>query len=422
MFRTSLVKKAAVMSIAAATLVALAGCSSPAESTDQTLTFVTYTGGDAGQKYTDLIASFEEANPGVTVDVEVLPGDDTYNSVVNSRLQGGTSPDIFEVLNSVPGLKPYVDAGLVTDLSDEDWVEGQVDAVKDASTFFDGKTYASISQLDGAGVLYNVDLFEANGVAVPTNWDEFQEAIAAFKAAGVIPLATGAADGWPLGVQALSMAAELPDFSIDSSTAAGLADGSVKFSDSGWVNVVQDFESLVKNGSYDPNASGIAWPASAEDFAAGKAAMLIQGTFAISAVRAANPDLDMSMFVLPYVGAGETPVASVSYGSILAIPTDAPNADLAKKFLDYLHQDDVLTTFLTTASAFSPMVGVSGELDPAAAAFAPAVEEKAAEYNLVSGLVPATQAALVSGLQAIIAGSGTAADAISALDRAQADQ
>lgn len=416
------------LGLTSALIAALVGCSTSSDSSSSpdvanektTLKFVTYTGGDAGVKYENVIKAFEAANDGITVEMEVIPGDDTYNNVITSRIEGGESPDLFEILNSLPGEKPYVDAGLLLDLSDRPWVDDQLPVVAEAADFFDGKTYQFISQLDATGVFYNKDMFDKYGVTVPTTWNEFLDAINTFKGAGVVPLGTGAKDGWPLVVQALAMAASLPEFAPGGQDAADLVAGDATFTASdGWRTTVDDFAALVKSGAYDPDASGVTWPASAEDFAAGKSAMFIQGTFAIPSIRAANADLNMGLFPLPYVPTGEPPVVSVSYGGILAVPAEATNVGAAKKFLDFLAQDDILATYLTDARAFSPMNGVVPELDPAAQEIVDALAAKSSEFALASGLVPATQGALQSGLQAIIAGSGTVDETLAGMDRAQ---
>ncbi|TFC82124.1 extracellular solute-binding protein [Cryobacterium sp. TmT2-59] len=419
----SSMKKMVILTASAVVAMSMAGCSStPAgDSTGGTITFVTYTGGAAGQKYVDAVAGFEADNPGIKVNLEVVPGDATYDSLVTTRIQGNNAPDIFEVLNPLAGAASYIDAGLLRDLSDQPWVSTLVPGVAAASGVTGGNTYGLVTSLASAGVFYNKDIFEANGLEVPTDWDQFLSAVATLKATGVTPLAVGAKDGWPLMVNAQAMAASDPAFADPGNeTAAGLADGSIKFSENdSWKTMVKDFSDLVNAGGFSPDASGVTWPSSAEDFAAGKSAMLIQGDFAIPAIRTANKDINLGYFPLPYVAAGETPAVLSYYQGVLAVPEAAKNSDLALKFLAYLADPNVATGFLTTAAALPTVQGAEPTLDPAVAEILPALQKKSGDSGQ-SGLTPATNTALQTGLQSILAGNGDVASVLAALDGAQA--
>jgi raffinose/stachyose/melibiose transport system substrate-binding protein len=229
----------------------------------------------------------------------------------------------------------------------------------------------------------------------------------------------GGKDGWPGGQQVFSMTAQLPAFAPGNSSSPALASGKAKFSASTpWKKALDDFTALINDKAFDPNASGITWPTSATDFAGGKDAMFYQGDFAIPAIRQAKPSFDVGMFTLPYAG---SPLAvPVQYGSELAIPAKAPNAALAKKFLDFLAQPANYSKYLTSAAAFSSLKGVSGKLDPALAEIAPDVTRKSIEAASPSGLTPATLAALQSSVTSMLAGSGTTSSTLTAMDQAQA--
>ncbi|MET0887363.1 MAG: extracellular solute-binding protein [Mycetocola sp.] len=423
MSRTSTSKLKATAVMASALMISLAGCASgatpQADPENQKLIFVTYQGGEAGEKYVQVVDAFEEANPGVEVEIQVLTGDDTYNGVVTSRIQGGTSPDLFETLNGYAGLEPYVSAEMIEDLSDQPWVSDQIAAAKEFAELFDDKTVQFSAQVDGSGVFYNEDLFEQYDVEVPTNWDEFLDVVDIFRAAGVTPLAVGAKDGWPFLQQVGQMAAQYPELSRGGADFDGLLSGELPFSETAWADIIDEYAGLIAMGAYDPNASGITFNSSVDDFANGRAAMFINGTFAVSAIRGANPDLPVASFPLPYTDDQKDLKLLVGLGANLVIPTTAPNGELAKKFLAFLAEPEILSAYLTTASAFSPLVGVSGEIDPAAEGLAPYVEENSINNTASAALAPAARAALLAGMQSMIAGSATAGDVLAQVDLAQ---
>jgi raffinose/stachyose/melibiose transport system substrate-binding protein len=421
--RSSKLKSTAAIALTLVGVIALAGCSPSTSSSSGgsgkgTMTFVTDQGGAAGAKYVQLIKEFEKSNPGDKVTMQILPGDATYNSVISSRIQGGKSPDLFEIINAPAGATPFTKANLLTDLGDQPWVKNLLPVVANNTKNFDGKTYGFITQIDALGFFYNKDLFAKYNVSIPTTWAQLQADVATFRGAGVTPMGMGGKDGWPGGQAVFSMAAQLPDFRPGNSAGPALAAGKTKFSDSKpWQQALGDFSSLVKEKAFDPNASGITWPTSATDFSSGNDAMFYQGDFAIPAIRAAKPKFDVGMFTLPYAG---SPLAvPVQYGSDLSIPVKAPNAALAKKFLNFLAEKSTYTNYLTSAAAFSSLQGDSGKLDPALAQIAPSVAANSIEAASPSGLNPATLAALQSGVTTILGGSGTTKSVLTAMDQAQ---
>lgn len=420
-FRPSKLKSATAALAAIATIAALAGCSSAASSsstTSKSMTFVTDQGGPAGAKYVQLIKEFEAANPGDKINMQILPGDATYNSVLTSRMSSGKSPDLIEIINAPAGATPFTNAHLLTDLGDQPWVSKLLPVVANNTKNFAGKTYGFITQIDATGFFYNKSLFTQYNVSVPTTWDALLADVKTFRDAGVTPLGIGGKDGWPVALMGYSMASQVPEFAPGNKVSSALSSGKDKFADSqGWKGVVDAFSQLVTDQAFDPNASGITWPTSATDFAGGKAAMFYQGDFAIPAIRDAKPAFDVGMFTLPFQG---NPAATpVIYGSELAIPTKAPNAALAKKFLDFLSQKANYEKYLTSAAAFSSLKDASGKLDPALAEIAPFVTKKAYEAASPSGLGTATLAALQTGLVSILAGSGSTKDTLAGMDQAQ---
>lgn len=405
---------AAGVSAAALALSACGSGSNPAESQggNEAISFVTWVGGDAGEKWENVADAYEEAT-GVPVDIEIVPSE-TYDQVISSRIEAGNAPDLIETITDKQA--GFVDGGLLTDLSDQPWVSQGIPAVQGFQDYFDGKTYAFIPALDVAGVFYNVEIFEANGLEVPTTWEEFETTVEVLKTAGITPLAVGAKDGWTLNVQANQMATGAL---YDTDQTLELRDGTLPFSESSWVDVLDAWDGLIKNGAYDAQALGIDWPSSANQFASGDAAMIIQGSFALPAIREAAPDLNVGIFPLPFPAGATSPVASVSYGSMLAVPTGAANETGAKDFLDFIAQPENLLGFLNDAKAFSGVNGVTPEVDPALESIAELVETRSAEYNLTPGASVAVVSEVATGVQGLFAGTATVADVLAAMDRAQ---
>jgi alpha-1,4-digalacturonate transport system substrate-binding protein len=149
----------------------------PATASAQEIRFMCYSDGNECEVYDDVIDRFEEANPGVTVAVDVVP----YQAILENlpvQLAAGEGPDLAKVtdlggLNEYYlDLEPYVDA----DYWEEsfggtlDWYRGGPDRQG---------IYGMHSQLTVTGAFVNATLFEQAGVEMPgegATWEDWAEA------------------------------------------------------------------------------------------------------------------------------------------------------------------------------------------------------------------------------------------------------
>ena len=99
--------------------------------------------------------------------------------------------------------KNYVEAGNVLQLDElmeknntkDDLLEGTL-----TYGTYDDKVYG-LPLKQWAGALFcNEDLFEEYNVKIPETFDELLEAVKAFRAEEVTPMALGAKDGWHIGM------------------------------------------------------------------------------------------------------------------------------------------------------------------------------------------------------------------------------
>ncbi|HYH12564.1 MAG TPA: sugar ABC transporter substrate-binding protein [Thermomicrobiales bacterium] len=136
--------------------------------------------------YEQVIASFESRNSNVQVEAQYTPGKEDYGKRVSTSFAGGAPPDVF--LINYRDYGQYADSGALEPLgprldasehiSENDFYELPLDAFR-----FNGEELVCIPQnISSLVVYYNVDLFEAAGVPLPTaDWtlDEFVDAATA---------------------------------------------------------------------------------------------------------------------------------------------------------------------------------------------------------------------------------------------------
>ncbi|MEV7610399.1 sugar ABC transporter substrate-binding protein [Microbacterium sp. NPDC089320] len=182
----SKMKAAAVIAISA---FALAGCSAsggdgsgggdaaaactPADG-DVTLEFTSWIPG-----IEDVVKIWNDANPEIQVKVQTGPNGNggTYQNFFN-QIKAGDAPDLGQI--EYDALPNFLVQDGVEDLSAcedvvaaegdfVDWAWGQVTLGTDS-------VYGIPQDTGPMALFYRADLFEQNGIAIPTTWDEYREA------------------------------------------------------------------------------------------------------------------------------------------------------------------------------------------------------------------------------------------------------
>ncbi|HWR85344.1 MAG TPA: extracellular solute-binding protein [Rhodoglobus sp.] len=186
--------------IAATALAAgLAGCT--AGSGDSGETTIVWWHNGTGEPllgfWEDVAAEFEEANPGVNVEVTAYQNEELQRTLIPNQLRTGSGLDLFQQWGGGE-LNAQVEAGYVMDISD--LAADEIEAVGPTVSGWqvEGATYGLPFSYGIEGFWYNKDLFAQAGITeTPTTLDDLYAAIDALKAANITPIAVGAGDGWP---------------------------------------------------------------------------------------------------------------------------------------------------------------------------------------------------------------------------------
>jgi multiple sugar transport system substrate-binding protein len=162
---------AVLMGATAATFtLLLSGCTGSSGGSDKVQ--LSYAIWDQAQKAATqkIINEFEKENPNVTVKVQVTPWD-TYFTKLRTAVSSGTAPDLFWLGKT--DFPTYANGGALLPIDDrvkKDKVD--LDAFVDSGVKgakWDGKLLGLPKDVDTYGLWYNRSLFEAAGVATPTD-------------------------------------------------------------------------------------------------------------------------------------------------------------------------------------------------------------------------------------------------------------
>ena len=250
---------------------------------------------------------FMTKHPNVTVDMSVVNAND-LSTVTQTRLTAN-DVDIIDIFGFSNAAQPYmknvtppnwqtlIDAGLLADITNQEFVKNyDPAAIKDACSY-NGKDYCvNLGRVSYSGIYYNKDLFTANNVKVPTTWSELVAACETFTAAGIPCMTAGGKDGWPIFVGAYGLIGSVyPD---QAALVKGLWDGSIKWNDAKSLEMWQKMKVYAQD-MMESGASGIAGDAAPGRFASGAVAMFPGGTWYGSAIDAAQPAFDWGYIPFP---------------------------------------------------------------------------------------------------------------------------
>jgi raffinose/stachyose/melibiose transport system substrate-binding protein len=289
-----------------------------------------------------------EENIKVKVNLE-MPASDQYYTVLQTRLTGDDAPDAFVVQrNEVP---TYYKNGYLYDLSNEPLASKLYDNVK-ATVTVDGKLCTLPIESTAWGVLYNKDIFKECGLEVPNTLDELKEVCKVLKEKGYTPFMLAYQEQWvPQLMTALTIggkvSGEVPDW-LDR-----------MYKDAGSYEEIKDIfdviQLIMKNGTDRAMEEGS--EAGNADFANGKAAMYVQGTWASNTIMTTNPNMNMGVFALPVNNNEKCTLINFGTSTTLGAYPQSKNLDVTLKFLNYV-LDDKDSSALFKSCGFNPVATI----------------------------------------------------------------
>lgn len=343
---------------------ALTGCAG-GESDDTTVTFLN-TKSESKAFFEDAVAQFEKDNPDIDIVFDQAADAEDGFTRLRSLVSKGNAPEIVAGLGSTD-MAELSEQGIFADLSDRPFIDQiEPDALNLVNELGrrDGEQNTVPFSISTTGILYNEDVFAANGVEVPTTWSELIAAADTLQAAGVTPIAGTFKDGWTLqfAFNALSGQLQPEGFFEDIADGVDAAGGEPSFQ-ADYQEIADRFIELF--GYVQGSAVNTDYNAGNAMIANGEAAMLVQGPWAVAPIRDVNPDVNLGSFPFPGTDDPAKNGLVASSDLSLALSADAADNEAASTFLDFLMSPDVVNRYNVDAGYYSPLVGAPVSEDPA---------------------------------------------------------
>lgn len=320
----------------------------------------------------EINAKFEAKYPEYKIEYTTTGPDDEYKQAQRARLTANDvdvladlsgmrlSPQDWTPGAKVPDWQQWIDSGLIADLTGQGFVKNyNANDIEKAGTYND-KVYAlPTGKVAMSGMFYNKQIFEDNGLSIPTTWTEFIKLNDDLKAKGIVPIGVAGKDVWPLKLPAFSLQAKILGGGDQQAWIEGVWKGTTAYNDAQAVEVLEKMKTLQDNYMID-GFMGIDYATAPSIFAAGKVAMLADGSWDAPTIATANPDLKFGYFPVPATENAELNKSFVGkYDVTWYAAEKGPNKEGAIKWLEFFSEPENYTTFVKAAGFIPTQDGIS---------------------------------------------------------------
>ncbi|MDR3242301.1 MAG: sugar ABC transporter substrate-binding protein [Lactobacillaceae bacterium] len=280
---------------------------------------------DYEKQLNEMVADFEKEHKDIKVNVQLAPFD-TYLTKIQTLLAGGKAPDVFEL--NYENFVSYANKGVLMDLSsyvkdDKDIDLDNVNKEAFEAYKLDGKQYGMTESFSNVVTIYNKDMFDAAGVAYPTNeWKWADETAAAEK------LTNASKSIW--GTYSPVTMNEFYKVAAQNGGAIYDKNGKLDINSEKNVAALQHMVDLVLKDKVSPTPAQLSGQESGDLFVNGQLAMVHTGIWMFESFKKANFNWDIA------VEAGNTQKATHFFANGLVVSKDTKKADASYEFVKFM--------------------------------------------------------------------------------------
>ena len=291
-----------------------AACSggSSASSGSSTLKIITWVNPPAVQAINKIDAEFHKKYPGITVKLQTAANvNGPYETLLQQTVNSGGADIVTSNFQFMPlplhptrsnesPLQYWGANGAFAPLNGQSFLQDYSPSALAAETY-QGKVYGLVSGNYQEGVFYNKATFARYHLSVPATYSQFLSVCQTLRSHGVQPLYTALGNVGPVYLQFMYYEAmadlwypKVPGGQL----ATALENGTAKWTDPAFVQGMSEEKTVAQY--LEPNYTGVPWEAMPGDFAKGKGAMLLDGSWDLASIQQANPKMQVGYFPLPF--------------------------------------------------------------------------------------------------------------------------
>lgn len=305
-------------------------------------------------KFDEIIAAFEAANPGITVEATRYAADD-FKTALTTAIAGGDVPDTARL--DIAWVPQFASQGALMQLDgalpDFDTIAAGVFPGPLSTNKWEGHYYGLPLNTNTQVLVYSKDAFAAAGIeSAPTTIDEFVDDACKLTDASTetYGFAQGGTYFWASAPIFYAMGGKVTDDAITTATDYINSPESVAA-----FTMLKD---LYDRGCLSPNllGGGIATDAGS---GSGKYAMIIDGPWMVDIYKSNYPDFNYGFALVP---AGKDGTSSVVGGEDVVVLDGSTNKEAALKWVAYLMSSEAQKT-MAQAGVIPTLSSLVGDSD-----------------------------------------------------------
>lgn len=242
---------------------------------------------------------FSQQNPNIKVEMTTVTWDTVYNTL-QTMIASDDRPDLAFGWPG-PYTTGFAEQGEVMELTaaleaDADWKNSITPFALNFGTTADGKVYNLPFRGSFFTAFFNKEIFDANGISIPTTVDELVAVFETLKGKGILPIASQGSPNLPDYFITYLQTNSFKNANGDLKT---YSKGETPWNDEHAVNALQQFQGWFNNGYFDPNLLTITREQAQQQFYDGKAAILMANNNELGTIRDAA-SFELGQFTLPF--------------------------------------------------------------------------------------------------------------------------
>jgi raffinose/stachyose/melibiose transport system substrate-binding protein len=250
-------------------------------------------------------------------------------------------------------------AGAFSPLNGQSFLNDYTSDAVSAETY-QGKTYGVVSGSYQEGVFYNKQIFAKYNLSVPTTYSQFLTDLQTLKSKGVTPMWDGLGNVGAAYLQfiyyELMISLWYPN-APGGNLASDLETGTVKWTDPAFITAMNEEKTLAQY--LEPNFTGVPWANMPGDFANGKAAMLVDGSWDLPLIQSANPKTQVGFFPLPGSNTAADNQPEVGDNLTFSVLRSSHNQTAAMAWLNFFSQPNIYAQWVNATGISSSQSGGS---------------------------------------------------------------
>ena len=285
--------------------------------------------------YQQIINKFQEEYPYIKIEMNTVPD---AGKVLISRFAANDIPPVFTDFPTQKQFKQKVENGYIEMLTGHEFLNRVSPSALEMSRANDGNNYALPYSQNFVGVYYNIDIFTENNIEIPKTYDELIAVCEDLKSKNIAPLGLTFKDPARVGHMFQCMTIAWVQEGVE--RLVGITEG--KNTIIGDPDFTKMAERMLELTSYaNADAFGLADTGMWENFANGKYAMCITGSYTRGTILLANPNINMGVFPLPNdTDATTTLLTGIDAAICVHAGTGAAEKDAGLKFLEFLSRGE----------------------------------------------------------------------------------